>query len=62
MQEFLARELVFHPSPQAIIAQMRTAFLSQIVLSKFWKVDLNHRVARELLDLHETLGKLFDLY
>ena len=31
---------------------------NHIVLSKFWKDDLDSRVTRQLLDLHETLGML----
>ena len=34
---------------------------NHIVLSKFWKVDLDRKVIWKLLDLHETLGKLPNL-
>ena len=34
---------------------------NHIVLSKFWKVDLDGRVTQQLLNLHETMRKLYDL-
>ena len=34
---------------------------NHIVHSKFWKVDFDHRLTRLLLDLHETVRKLYDL-